>query len=131
MIGFHARLSQNVAGATTETLKLDSVHYNGGGGYDSTTGIFTAPVTGLYLFMATIGGVGTSTTARIYIEVNGNPLTGCYSGLENDLELATCHGAYRIVKGQRIRIVREGSSTRQIWGGNWTTFTVVLIQREP
>ncbi|PVD22126.1 hypothetical protein C0Q70_17930 [Pomacea canaliculata] len=131
LIGFHARLSQNVAGATTETLKLDVVHFNGGGGYDSTTGIFTAPVTGLYLFMATIGGVGTSTAARIYIEVNGNPLTGCYSGLENDLELATCHGANRVLKGQRIRIVKEGSSTRQIWGGNWTTFTVVLIRREP
>lgn len=129
LIGFHARLTDDVDAPNPKTLVLDRVEYNAGGGYDSTTGIFTAPVTGLYLFLATIGASSRDADANVYIEVNGLPRTGCFSKYSTDVEFSTCHGADRVVKGQQVRIVTHRDN-RRIRGGRWTTFTVVLIQRE-
>ncbi|XP_025113222.1 uncharacterized protein LOC112575516 [Pomacea canaliculata] len=129
LIGFHARLTNDVDAPNPKTLVLDRVEYNAGGGYDSTTGIFTAPVTGLYLFLATIGASSGDAAANVHIEVNGHARTGCFSKYSTNIELSTCHGADRVVKGQQVRIVTERDK-RRIRGGWWTTFTVVLIQRE-
>lgn len=129
LIGFHARLTDDVDAPNPKTLVLDRVEYNAGGGYDSTTGIFTAPVTGLYLFLATIGASSCDAAANVHIEVNGHARTGCFSKYSTNIELSTCHGADRVVKGQQVRIVTERDK-RRIRGGWWTTFTVVLIQRE-
>ena len=41
-----------------ETLVFRTINHNEGGGYDASTGVFTAPRAGIYLFLATLQGVG-------------------------------------------------------------------------
>lgn len=51
MIAFHANLKRNLQNLPTNTiLKFEEVLLNKGSGYDSNTGIFTAPANGVYSF---------------------------------------------------------------------------------
>ena len=54
-VAFHAWMSSSLTTTSQQTLICDEVIINMGGAYSSQTGIFTAPVTGLYCFMATSG----------------------------------------------------------------------------
>ena len=50
----------------------DKVFYNAGNGYDTNTGIFTCPRSGLYLFYINVEAVDESLPASIEIIVNGS-----------------------------------------------------------
>ena len=53
-IAFHAYLSSAIHGTTSgQTIVFDRVDTNLGGGYSSTTGVFTAPVAGTFVFSLT------------------------------------------------------------------------------
>jgi len=53
-IAFHASLSSDIRGTTNrQTIVFDQVDTNLGGGYNGTTGVFTAPVAGTYVFTIT------------------------------------------------------------------------------
>jgi len=53
-IAFHASLSSVIRGTTNgQTIVFDQVDTNLGGGYNGTTGVFTAPVAGAYVFSLT------------------------------------------------------------------------------
>ncbi|KAK7503001.1 hypothetical protein BaRGS_00005627 [Batillaria attramentaria] len=51
-VGFSVGLSQDVITTVTvgTTVKFDSVYSNAGNGYDHVTGIFTAPISGMFAF---------------------------------------------------------------------------------
>nr|KAG5702263.1 hypothetical protein BaRGS_030618 [Batillaria attramentaria] len=60
-VAFHAeRTGSDYQSKRDETLILDHVVTNLGGGYDPKTGVFTTPVAGTYLFMATTNAAGGS-----------------------------------------------------------------------
>lgn len=68
---FHARYSNAASWAAGATIIFNDVQANVGGYYNATTGFFTAPYTGLYLFTAHIL-MSTSTTADTRIAIQKN-----------------------------------------------------------
>lgn len=113
-----------------EGLVVDKVEYNSGGGYDPATGVFTAPVTGLYLFLANVAADASGKEAWIRIVHHNTELCKAWSRYSSEIELASCHAATRVVKGQEVQIFTFGQDKGRIRGRQWTTFTGVLIQRE-
>lgn len=78
-VSFAANLSttmSNITGSGTfYPIIFDNLLTNVGGGYDNTTGIFTAPTTGTYIFSGIIGGngIGASNGAfYLFGNYNGN-----------------------------------------------------------
>ncbi|XP_071166036.1 complement C1q-like protein 4 [Mytilus edulis] len=51
VIAFHAFISKVVYPKAGDTLVFDTTKTNGGNGYDSNTGVFTCPKTGMYVFV--------------------------------------------------------------------------------
>ncbi|SRR5216684_5675389 len=87
---FNAYLNANVTNATGDgttvvPIVLNSTAFNVGSNFSTGTGIFTAPVTGKYLFCGTvsIGNIGVHTNGRFFIEI--------FNGASNvqDIEFAS------------------------------------------
>jgi hypothetical protein len=76
-IAFTARLSSDTTGHTDPTV-FDNVITNVGGGYSSSTGKFTAPIAGTYVFLASLTAGGHNTVAG-RISMNGVQVSRIYS----------------------------------------------------
>ena len=69
----------DTSGNTNFVFNNDSVYagYNTGNHYNTSNGIFTAPISGVYIFGANVMGDGTDDRFMIRIEING---TGAHQG---------------------------------------------------
>ena len=76
-IAFKARRStnQNTTSGGTIDILFDGIYYNYGSGYNSATGLFTAPVTGIYTFEVS-AFTETATTGRSFLTCRGTATTG-------------------------------------------------------
>ncbi|XP_063427357.1 collagen alpha-1(X) chain-like [Mytilus trossulus] len=68
-VGFTAVLTHDFSLGSYQTIPFDKVLTNKGNVYNPITGVFKAPVRGLYIFSATTHGVGS--TVRTEIQKNG------------------------------------------------------------
>ncbi len=73
--GFLAYRSSSFSASGQTKIPFDTVEYNGDGNYNPSTGIFTVPITGLYLVNVRLYVDGTD--ADHYIDVDGNLVTCC------------------------------------------------------
>ena len=72
-IGFTAHHSGNMGLSGGQTAAFDTALTNVGGGYDTNTGIFTCPTSGLYFFgVATYTGPDTYTALKLIKENSGD-----------------------------------------------------------
>jgi hypothetical protein len=70
---FHAhRSAGDYTASSPTTYVFNNVSYNNGGHYSTSTGRFTAPVTGYYLFNYNILGRGLTSGGRTAIYINGS-----------------------------------------------------------
>ncbi|KAK3589832.1 hypothetical protein CHS0354_015842 [Potamilus streckersoni] len=75
-VGFTARLTNIITSSLNshQTLVFDNVYINIGNGYDATTGVFHAPVAGMYVILLTISSVGPYEAGAIEVVHNGVPV---------------------------------------------------------
>lgn len=73
-VGFKSKKSTSQTGLTAGTTYpfiTSDVEFNDGGGYDSGTGVFTAPITGIYTFCVTYKADGNGSARVLNLVKNG------------------------------------------------------------
>ena len=116
--------------ASQGTIVYDVVNTNIGNAYDPRSGLFTAPVSGTYVFftncMATY-----STSEGAYIKVEGNSVAGCYSwqppstATKQGAALAAVH----VQAGQKVW-VQLYENAESVRGGTWNSFSGFLVRQD-
>ena len=131
-IAFHASLSSNIPGTTSgQTIVFNQVDTNLGGGYNGTTGVFTARVAGAYVFSLTFymnyhssyvrAGVlsimnNNVQSIRVLVELDSNANEGTASGTT----------VLPLNKGDQVR-VQVGTDNMYINGNKLSFFSGFLL----
>nr|KAG5686622.1 hypothetical protein BaRGS_006296 [Batillaria attramentaria] len=128
-VAFTARFSRdNIAVANHTTLKLDKVITNIGNGYDPLSGIFTAPVAGVYGFYATLMAVNGRGTIYLAIDKHDTILDIIHGDGVNINAQGSTLVTTHLAAGEKVWMRHyRGSIVRGSW---WTVFTGYLIQAD-
>ncbi|XP_076467844.1 uncharacterized protein LOC143298776 [Babylonia areolata] len=129
-VGFHARmLSRVTTNRKEQTLICDRVISSVGGGYDRGSGVFTAPLPGLYCFLATTspGMEDVKKTAALYIVLDGE---GKGDVVSSGMSMSTGHIVVKMKAGQRVWLRSWIGAEYTFSGLGWTSFTGMLVQAD-
>lgn len=127
-LGFSAKLSHELHDLPTfSVIKYDYVIFNAGNGYDPSTGIFTVPLEGMYMFTYFVEALGTQ-AAEIQLIVDGMIRFPAISEPESPGNDDTGGNMVieHLVKGQQVWIETYESENQNIFPG-FTTFSGALI----
>lgn len=126
MVAFHARLDELVTLDTGNTLICKEVIFSVGGGYDNQSGIFTAPVSGLYLFMATASPWDSTGDSHLILMHEGQWVA--YT-VATGKSLSTCHAVIKVAAGEKVLL--QTYHTNSTFDCQWvTSFSGLLVQQE-
>ena len=131
-IAFHASLSTNIPGTTSgQTIVFNQVDTNLGGGYSSTTGVFTAPVAGTYVFSLTFfmyySSSSYASNGELYIMKNQDQSIRVLVKLDNNADQGTASGTVlSLNKGDQV-YVQASSADMYIGGGKYSYFSGFLL----
>ncbi|XP_076468290.1 uncharacterized protein LOC143299071 [Babylonia areolata] len=129
-VGFHALMSSRVTTNRKEqTLICGNVISSVGGGYDRDTGVFTAPLPGLYCFLATTSPCMEDVMKRAVLHI---VLDGEWKGVvvSYGKSMSTGHIVVKMKAGQRVWL-RSWVGAEYTFGGGWvTSFTGMLVQAD-
>ena len=109
-------------------FKFDTVITNVGQGYDTHTGIFTAPVPGTYLFFLNLMSSNDHGSIWAAIDKHGEMIGSVWAGGSGDHDdqgssLVTTH----MNAGDQVW-VRQNAGSSAVQGAFWTVFSGSLIQ---
>ncbi|XP_076468292.1 uncharacterized protein LOC143299073 isoform X1 [Babylonia areolata] len=128
-VGFHAWMSSPViTNRKEQTLICDHVISSVGGGYDRDSGVFTAPLPGLYCFLATTSPrmEDVKKTAVLDIVLDGEVKGFVVSYGKS---WSTGHTVVKMKAGQRVWL-RSWGGGEYTFGGWWTSFSGMLVQAD-
>ena len=135
-VAFHATVdgllsSNHQAG---ETVVFETVKLNLGGGYDGTTGVFTCPTDGVYIFSTSIMTYhGTQTDVektRVHTAImkNGEEIASAFaSGGSGEMEQGSVSAAIELVRGDEVEVKFQRRNNMLMWGDKLTSFMGVLV----
>ncbi|KAK7477086.1 hypothetical protein BaRGS_00031672 [Batillaria attramentaria] len=110
-VAFTAVSSHGLVGlGQHQIVKFDGVIFNAGSGYNPTSGMFTAPSSGTYVFFVQVMRHLNDATVRLTIFKGGSPTVhayACCSTFDTGSDLVTLH----LNQGQTVHVqIEEGSS---------------------
>ena len=128
IVSFSARVKSSISNiGTYTTIKFASVETNIGNAYDSTSGEFTAPLAGVYVFFATI-----LTKTKNYIEtvlkVNDEHKLWLYSGDSKYHGSGSNLLVSHLSKGDKVKMTTYCCGSNPFYiHDSWSTFSGFLI----
>lgn len=120
-VAFKARYGANRTSGVNAAIQFmpETINYNYGGGYNGTTGMFTAPVAGIYSFGAS-AHTETTTTVRAFFITRGtatagtNP-NGTARSSNRGLDLTTAGGIMRFIGSWDIYMNEGDTFNLDLW----------------
>ncbi|KAK3086556.1 hypothetical protein FSP39_020159, partial [Pinctada imbricata] len=129
-IAFLARLSTNFSPKEDKKIVFDVHDINEGSAYSSTTGVFTAPIEGLYLFTVTL--TTRSKDPDAYLFRNGYTVLPLFNHSEDDYRQASASVVIHLLRGDRVWVDwNGGTETSVIQAKHETVFSGCLLQSYP
>ncbi|XP_062590174.1 uncharacterized protein LOC134251776 [Saccostrea cucullata] len=127
-VGFTVGMPSSYPGWFGDVLVFSKVITNIGGGYNVHTGIFTAPVAGMYQFFVTVVGYSYE-SIYMYIVLNGNPkvTTASEASRSSPYQTGTNMLVVRLDQSDTVWIKRQGGTGYYSDSVPITTFSGVLI----
>ena len=126
-VSFSARLGRNIDNLQSyETVVFDVIINNNGEAYNPSTGVFTAPIHGVYVFFTHI--MGAVRVMEMYIKKNGAGVAWLYSsgiGYGRDSNMIVLE----LLKGDTVYVAKHGRFGQQPFYVHhvWTTFSGFLL----
>ncbi|CAC5394177.1 unnamed protein product [Mytilus coruscus] len=121
------KASQQTLYDIKDIVKFDDAKINIGGGYDSTTGIFTAPRNGIYIFSCTIVAVGGG-DVQFQLNKNDQFYTGGYATKTN-YGGQTVYSIVEVMTGDKVYIKHRTGSLQKVSGNHHSTFSGYLLSK--
>ena len=118
---FHVKGEANKGGGTLKSFP--TVVSNEGGAYNNTTGVFTAPKTGVYFFNASVLPTGAS-TITLYLRKNGASLQSSYAHT-GEFEQLQVSSIAHLSAGDTVDVVVSGAGLHT---NSWDSFYGSIIE---
>jgi len=127
LIGFNAQLTIGQKLSSPTHLKFDNVLYNAGQGYESSTGDFTAPLSGAYFLIFHARSM-TGYFADSYMKVNDNEVCRVYIH-SSSYNHGSCHAVVHMAKGDKAWVEPWGYNV--YYDAYTTSFAGFLFYADP
>ena len=128
LVAFHAKLSRSPQLSGGQKLVLANPVTNIGQGYNSNTGVFTVPLSGLYFLAASGSVAGNNHRAYLQMEMNGTVIARSYAYQEKGhYQTGACNVIKRLSKGTQVWLESDGSG--YFWD-HGTSFSGFLIEAD-
>nr|XP_022295179.1 cerebellin-3-like isoform X3 [Crassostrea virginica] len=125
IVGFHALLTTtSVSMSSGEVIKFNHVITNIGEGYNSSTGIFTAPVTGYYEFIVTIMAQSGNTFISKVLIHGTDYYCHAYGSSQSQAQ-GMCDIIFHLSSGQTAKVAQHSGSA--LYGNSFSSFSGHLI----
>ncbi|CAG2205983.1 C1QL [Mytilus edulis] len=119
-IAFSVTRKSDITLSPFQTLVFDKVYSNEGGGYNAHTGLFTAPVNGMYYFVVSFLAAGGS-THLLLLKNNHEVARGYGRGQDATGSIVS---TVQLKRGDVVRVSEiTGQGHERILGDGWSSFT--------
>ncbi|XP_025084694.1 uncharacterized protein LOC112558470 [Pomacea canaliculata] len=123
VVAFHAVVNKKFTLSSDQVIIADHVITNNGAAYNKTTGIFTAPVAGIYTFLAT--ACSTEEIARVDVIIDDCRVAHTHAAAGSR---ATCHAIVELKSGQKVCMKTYDSKSITFDAGWTTSFSGTLLK---
>lgn len=103
-ISFSATRTTDIKLSSLQPLVFDKVYLNEGGGYNEHTGLFTAPVNGIYYFAVSFLAVRSSTNLML---IKNNHEVGRGYGYKH-VDIGSIVSTVQLKRGDIVRVAGKG-----------------------
>ncbi|XP_025088537.1 complement C1q and tumor necrosis factor-related protein 9A-like [Pomacea canaliculata] len=129
-VAFTVRFStdENLHGiliSSGQTLKFDSVITNLGNAYDASTGVFTAPISGLYTFHLVAMVPLQARNLDLAVIKGSIPVDHVYANSQSPDAQGSTQYTIHLTAGEMVWVQQVGGDG--VRGGDWTVFTGYLL----